>query len=237
MKIEEALFRNRDENSFTARLFEGYVFPKCYDEKDKKSKTFFRDLIQRINNGTDRCEEFSKLKPLNIPSDDLEFIDGMLFVECIDLFAANKGKSKDKTEFDAIIIAKNKNDEKKILLIFEIKCYSDLTCKEIKRQQARLNALEKLYQDFNYFHIALISEDNLTHAGMVYQKIGTAVTKIQINNFAIISWKDILGDFTNGGLTDREYILQKRITPTSRLLPKKIPKKANKTQLSQRILF
>jgi hypothetical protein len=228
MEIEKALFRNRDENSFTARLFEGYVFPECYNEKDTKSKTFFPDLIQRINNGIDRCggiikgklecNELTEFQSSKIPI-DLEFIDGMLFVECVDLFAALGKGSEDKTEFDAIVVAKNNYDEKRILLVFEIKCFSDLQYEEIERQQDRLNELKKLYQDFDYFHVALISEDNLKNAKNIFLKFRDKITDKPIKNLSIISWQDILKD-----LPENKYILQERIKLSSRSLPKEISK-------------
>jgi hypothetical protein len=55
--IEKALFYNRDENSFTARLFEGILFPKFYNRNDE-----FVDFIKTINNANKRCRDIIKQK-------------------------------------------------------------------------------------------------------------------------------------------------------------------------------
>jgi hypothetical protein len=222
MKIEDALFLNRDENSFTARLFEGSIFPACYRELDASQRIFFPQFIQRINKGLQRCSSYSKLLAANIP-DSLEFKEGMLFVECIDLFAANQKACDDKTEFDAIIAAYDEVNQKNVLLVFEVKCFSDLNCSEIIRQQKRLEELTTIFenlpdnQGFEYYHIALIAEDNLKHATKLYAQLSDAYSNKSINNFSIITWEDLLGD-----IPESDYLMRNRIKTISRSLSRTI---------------
>jgi hypothetical protein len=226
MNIEDALFCNRDENSFTARLFEGSVFPQCY----KEPEIFFPAFIRKINKGMQRCETYCEkenLSPVEIP-ETLKFKDGMLFAECVDLFAAaNKmdkgvlanykkavaGFQEDKTEFDTIIVAEDNNNET-VLLVFEVKCYSNLEHTELKRQQNNLNVLQHVF-GFDYYHIALIAEDYLKHAKKIFQQIADD----KLKNFSIISWKDLLGDDT-----ETNYLKNQRFKGQSLKLSKTISK-------------
>lgn len=186
--IQEAIFLNRDENSFTARLFEGILFPLFY-----KDNIEFEKFVKILNVANSRSREvILKKTNENIVSDiplpnDLNFKQGMLFVECVDLFSACGKGSNDKTEFDVVIVAENSH-AKSFVIVIEVKCYSNMQIEEIKRQQKLLTDLMKEYDFSDFFHIALISEDNLKNAKSVFKKDRALLNK----DIFVISWQDLL---------------------------------------------
>ena len=180
--ITEAIHYNRDENSFTARLFERMA------KRFESEPNYFREFIERIKDST-KCN-------YKITWQNLLYCDSMLFLENYDLYSycinqigeenTNLQNIKvDKTEFDFVIVAKdgNKND---ILIVFEVKCFSNLDKEEIERQNKWLEIYKNAKLFNNYYHIALISYENFNR-GSIIKQLGN------INNFSIITWEDIKG--------------------------------------------
>jgi hypothetical protein len=203
----EILHSNRDENSFTARLFEGILFPKFY--RDPSS---FKGFLEKVNESS-----FANLAILNnrfdtqfpepkkVPT-DLEFVDAMLFVECVDMFSAFKQGFEDKTEYDCMIFGRT-TDEKIHVIVIEIKAYSDLDPGEIKRQRKHLESLKnKLFDIFHY--VVLISYDNLKNAGkkMFYQMINKP------DHIIILTWDNFRNIvLPSDRFTETDFTLYKTI--------------------------
>jgi hypothetical protein len=94
----------------------------------------------------------------------------------------------DKTEFDVFIVAENTLG-KSVLLIIEVKCYSDLKINELIRQQYHLNRLQTLFYFENFYYIVLIAEDNVKNAKGVFRKgIDNELKK----DVFVISWQDLV---------------------------------------------
>ena len=113
----------------------------------------------------------------------------MPFLENIDLYSycinkiGCKKKKIDKTEFDYVIVAKDKS-EKEILIVFEVKCFTDLRHEEIMRQNKWLEYYKSFCLFHDYYHIALISYENIERGTVPKREFKT-------ENFSIISWDDI----------------------------------------------
>jgi hypothetical protein len=191
ISIREILHSNRDENSFTARLFEGILFPKFYSDPSS-----FKGFIEKvnessINNLTYLNKRFDArfLEPKRVPV-DLEFVDAMLFVECVDMFSACEMGYEDKTEFDCIIFGQSP-DGQVYAIVIEVKAYSDLDPIELERQRKHLESLKNHLFD-NFYHFILISYDNLKNAR---EKLFKTIINPP-NNVIILTWDDF-----------KEYIL------------------------------
>jgi hypothetical protein len=183
--IQEIIHSNRDENSFTARLFEGILFPRFYENQIKFTK-FLEFLNQSSEANIEHLNNQKKLdlKTTNIP-EDLRFIDAMLFVECVDLFSALGQPWEDKTEFDCMIFGESKN-KKLHAIVIEVKAYTDVNINEIERQRVRLKKLKKSELFYDYHHFVLMSYDNFKNAG---SKVLTTIIE-EPNNVKVLTWED-----------------------------------------------
>jgi len=233
--IVEGIFRSRDENSFTARLFEGTIFPNCY-----KSREFYEQFCRNLSMWAGKHGDKTQSCDLH-ELENTEFVDGMLFVECVDLYSFAGERYPDKTEFDAIIIASE--GSKKKLIVFEVKCYDDLQAKELARQQYHLNALMPLYDYDQYFHIGLISKDNLENAKKIFNQINNSIDfemcdekhnkRVEtlsdgLKSFAIVTWQDIF---------DASYLPATRFKSCSYRLPKTISNQCKYEENTRRELI
>ena len=195
--ISDIIHFNRDENSFTARFFERLI-PKF--EKSNEEFNHFLSIIQKtavynkgqLKNNNLQPPSFSKMK----------YLDSMPFLENIDLYSYCKNndiqieideESVDKTEFDYVITAEDESREQ-IIIVFEVKCFSDLREEEIVRQNKLLEEYKKVRLFDEYFHIALISHENFINGRVPQNSFQNA------NCFSIITWDDI-----------KEFIDSKRI--------------------------
>jgi hypothetical protein len=203
----EILHSNRDENSFTARLFEGILFPQFY--RDPSS---FKGFLEKVNGSSiNNLAYLNKRFDTRFPEtkrlpDDLEFVDAMLFVECVDMFSAFEKGAEDKTEFDCMIFGRSP-DAQIHTIVIEVKAYSDLDPGEIERQRKHLESLKnKLFDIFH--HVVLISYDNLKNAGkkMFYPMINKP------DHIIILTWdnfRDIV--FPSDRFTETDFTLYKTI--------------------------
>lgn len=185
--IDRILHYNRDENSFTARLFERLIIG--FEQNNDFFKTFISKIITSANKNK---IELGNDSMATLPNMNLQYTDGIEFVENLDLYSycisnnialdINK-ETIDKTEYDFIFSAKA--EDKNIIVVFEVKCFSDLDRHEIERQNYFLQKYKdsKLYDEF--YHIALISFENYTR-GIVPKENFT-----DVKNFSIITWDDI----------------------------------------------
>lgn len=182
----EILHCNRDENSFTARLFEGILFPQFHSDPSA-----FKGFLKKINESSIKNLEYlnqrfeSSFPESKMVPEDLEFVDAMLFVECVDMFSALGKGYEDKTEFDCMIFGMT-TDGKIYAIVIEIKAYADATGEEIRRQREHLEKLQELNLFDIYHHCILISYDNLLRARKsVFEEI--------INNLSgnsILTWEN-----------------------------------------------
>lgn len=188
--LKQAIHFNRDENSFTARLFE-HLFHKFSNEEK-----IFDDFILNISKKTLSNKHLINEKKLNAiePELKLKYIDGMLFVENFDLYCFCKkhnlktelnNENIDKTEFDCIIVAENESSES-IAIVFEVKCFTDLKEDEVIRQNKLLESYKNANLFKEFYHLALISHENITRGKMIRK-----TNFPTLNNFSIISWEDI----------------------------------------------
>jgi hypothetical protein len=203
MENSNLLHWNRDENSFTARLFEGILFPKF-----KKSNDAFSEFLNVISLESARnfdCikKRFPDSNTTSLSKDkEFVFLDGMLFLECVDVYSYiknefSKGRESelsdkisrlfpngyiDKTEFDCVILCKDK-EGKKLLIVFEVKCYSDLDSKEINRQHEWLEKFKEIGLFDDYYHFGLISYDNFKNAIKIFKSLN-------YERFSILTWED-----------------------------------------------
>jgi|WetSurMetagenome_2_1015567.scaffolds.fasta_scaffold09788_3 hypothetical protein len=183
---EDTLHYNRDENSFTARLFEGILFSTFY--RDPAS---FQQFVELVNESSKKNYSFIRNKfgiqfdePEMINS-DLNFADAMLFVECVDMFSISGKGWENKTEFDCIILGRSLQGQN-YAIVFEVKAYTDLNPGEILQQRRQLEELKGHLFD-KYYHVVLISYDNLIYAGEhVFKKINNSD-----NQVSIITWEDL----------------------------------------------
>lgn len=205
MENSNFLHWNRDENSFTARLFEGILFPKF--KKSKEAFNEFLKLLEDKSNHNLYCIK-NKFPSTNITSwkneKELSFKDGMLFLECVDMFSYikhefinEKGKENlekiskylpdkipDKTEFDCVILCEDK-DHREHLIVFEVKCYTDLNSKELNRQHNWLEIFKGTGLIHNYYHFGLIAYDNLKNAQGIFN-----CKNFKDDNLFILTWED-----------------------------------------------
>jgi hypothetical protein len=156
MKIECAIHRNRDENSFTARMFEGSIFPFLL-QNPGNARTF----LHILNKGIVRCAQSittanAKVSPdtTKIP-ENLVYRDGMLFVELVDLYSACGKGFDDKTEFDVLMVFES--GVKSHLIAIEVKCFQPLNKNELARQREHLETI-KVKFNLDYTHIAIVAE-------------------------------------------------------------------------------
>lgn len=166
---------NRDENSYTARLFESYLFPYWHTHK-KEFSTFVQSLKTADSKSQAALSKKFKSNPQQYKLDDsYSFVDGMLFLENLDVYAYCQTNNKavnldsntiDKTEFDCVIVAED-NDQNEILFVFEIKCFTNLKKEEVDRQNKILKCFKRagLYKEF--YHFSLISEENFCRSAIV----------------------------------------------------------------------
>jgi len=197
MDFSKVMHHNRDENSFTARLFEHILFPLWFKENKNKNTSFekflniLRSSSEQNYNAIQNKFPNTNIKPW-INNDGLFFKDAMLFLEVFDLnhFCKTNNietdiKESDKTEFDCVILCIDKNGKEHII-VFEVKCYTDLKDEEICRQNKILLTYDKkLYDAFHHF--ALISHDNLTNAINIFDK--EHFKKCE-NGLYIVTWDD-----------------------------------------------
>jgi hypothetical protein len=216
MKIEEILHRNRDENSFTARLFEGILFPNW-----KNNPKTFAGFIDLINNKS--CENLSFIvnkgkktfiKKSNLPI-TLEYMDSRLFMEHVDICAALEKDYEDKTEFDTFILSKDENNNIHAI-IFEVKCYSDLNSEEIERQNKILYDYKEKKLFYEFHHFALISYDNL-----INQRVAFSKNIDLFNGLYLVTWEDLKGFLfnVNERFSNADFILPKKISKNCELGP------------------
>jgi hypothetical protein len=198
LRVSEIIHYNRDENSFTARFFERLIIRF---EKNKKDFNDFLAVIERAAAANNK--DLLKNESLQPPSFGiLYYEDSMPFLENIDLYGfCNSNDIEtglemediDKTEFDFVITAIDDHG-KSTIIVFEVKCFTDLVHEEIDRQNKLLvkYQIAGLYNKF--YHIALISYENLVRGQVLKQTFEGA------KNFSIISWEDV-----------KEFIDYKRI--------------------------
>jgi len=173
-KFSRIIHYNRDENSFTARLFESYLFPYWHNNKSE-----FNSFVQALkvanfksqsilNNKFKRTDNQAYCK--SISNESYSFVDGMLFLENLDIYAYCKAndirvglspQNIDKTEFDCVIVAETK-DGCEVLFVFEIKCFSNFKKDEIIRQIQILNHFKHAGLFKEFYHFSIISEENFS---------------------------------------------------------------------------
>jgi len=138
MSFREAIHRNRDENSFTSRLFEYSLF-RSFSENNSIFEKF--TIMLKESSKKNRNKILQKFHSTSVKewinNEEFEYIDGMLFVEVYDLYNYYKKniglfnqsyrseKQLDKTEFDCVIICKDSR-EKEHLIVFEVKWMQNL---------------------------------------------------------------------------------------------------------------
>ena len=188
--IDKIIHYNRDENSFTARLFEKLVIKFEDSENDKTFKSFTKTLSHA-------CGLKDKEKECALLT-ELSYVDSMLFLENWDIYGYCKNhdiaidldeNNIDKTEFDFVIIGKTK-DNKFILIAFEVKCFTDLKFKEIERQNKLLEIYKKANLFSDFFHFALISYENKKNGDIPEETLNA-----KFHNYSIITWDDIKDKF------------------------------------------
>lgn len=196
MSFVKIIHNNRDENSFTARLFENILFPRWYANNDD-----FQEFVEILKTSSKLNQEIIRKNPkfenTKIGSwefrDKLYFLDGMLFLELYDVDAYCKKNygitinNSDKTELDCVIICKDE-DNNEHLIVFEVKCYTDLVREEIERQHARLRTFMQNNLFYDFHHFALISHDNLINANKIFR--GDYLKDIE-NGLYLVTWDNI----------------------------------------------
>lgn len=220
--IADAMNYNRDENSFTSRLFQGVLIPEW--QQDNTKFLDFLNFLQKVSGSN-----ASKLKIEGWNSDHTinitQFISCTLFFELWDLFHYCKSKGHgfpdgykpDKTELDAVIVCSDSSG-KNHLLVFEVKCYSDLTIEELKRQQKHIDEYSRVL-DFEYHHFVLISIDNLKNAKTIFLPEKSTINKSKLHHpLYVITWDDIdKKGYLKGTLFDRRSLkLYKTISSDGR---------------------
>jgi len=215
MDIEEILHRNRDENSFTSRLFESYIIPHL-KENNENAKRFIISLKKGFKGCKDILDKKGEncAETINIP-EDFEYIDSMLFVEAIDLFSALGKCAEDKTEFDAMVVYRKETE--RFVLTFEVKCFQSLDEEELLRQKKRLEELTKIYEQENkkvsFIHIILISEHLLNSKTNFFR-----LTKRNNNlKIALITWRDIKAYIPQNRICDKDLSNYKTISKSNGL--------------------
>lgn len=214
MSFREVVHRNRDENSFTSRLFEYSLFRSF-----KESKSSFEKFINMLKESSNKNMNtiIGRFPDTNIKewteNEELMYIDGMLFVEVYDVYnfyMKNRNqynqdcqldKKLDKTELDCVIICKDLSG-KEHLIVFEVKCYTDLEEEEIGRQNEWLNELKKVGMFHKYHHFALISHDNLKNAKQIFNSMHFQKCK---NDLYIVTWQDL---WDNGFIPRERFFKQ-----------------------------
>jgi hypothetical protein len=189
-KLNEIIHYNRDENSFTSRFFERLII------KFENDQDYFQKFLAKISESYNVNKEIRDnihFKKILFP--DLSYVDAMSFLENLDLYAYCKThnikidideSNVDKTEFDFVITTKD-NNEKEQMIVFEIKCFSNLEITEIVRQnELLLKYKNKICSEF--YHVAIISNENLERAS-IFTKYGNEFEKL--HNFTIISWGNL----------------------------------------------
>jgi hypothetical protein len=189
MTIKEAIHRNRDENSFTSRLFEASLIPKISSSGEELKR-----FCETLNAASKRCKGIvdkqsnNKVVLLNIPK-GIKYVDSMLFLEATDWYAAYGKPAPNRTEFDAVVILQDTSDY--IGLVFEVKCFQSIDPEEIERQHDILEKMEGIIADheekeINFSHILLISEHLLTSERSILSQ------KTELNStISIITWNDL----------------------------------------------
>lgn len=206
MAFTDIINQNRNENSFTSRLFEGVLFPGWENNPQSfsifskmlvnSSKKNQQTIMKRLKANKKGFEE-TYLKPW--PNTNLKFKTGMVFMELWDVYAAASEqltaskfsycnhKEIDKTEIDAVVLCQDENYDEH-LLAFELKCYTDLNFEGIKRQNYWLEFYRKNKIIANFHHFAIISYHNLKHAKTVFNKQSNrGIT----NGLYLITWDDL----------------------------------------------
>jgi len=203
MAFSDIIHYNRDENSFTARLFEYTLFPMWASNPGTFIK-FLNILIhaskQNRNQITDKYPH-ANIKAFHLPNPiNFTFKEGMLFLEALDIYGYCKNnnislsKSPDKTEFDCVIVCEettNDSSKKEHIIVFEVKCYTDLLASEIERQNDWLEEYKKAGLFNEYHHFALISKSNQNNARDTFNN-PVNFSKCR-NGLYIVNW----GDFAN----------------------------------------
>jgi hypothetical protein len=174
--IEEALHCNRDENSFTARLFHGVLIPSW-----QTNQGAFKDFLEFLQKASKKNAEAVKN---NFPEskvsawrydkgvDSKQSVLCSVFVEVWDLCAywnslkPDSEMTADRTEFDAVILFRDSSGAEQ-LIVFEVKCYTDLESEELERQKEHLLMFSERFR-FEPHHFCLISFDNLHNAQKIF---------------------------------------------------------------------
>ena len=203
-KFSKIIHFNRDENSFTARVFEALLLPLWANNPLSFSR--FIDVLKQDSNRNELLIT-NKFKKSGIKSfhsnDEIFYVDAMLFLENLDVHGFCKNNQQqidldenniDKTEFDCVVVAEDKNGDE-YAFIFEVKCFTDLKVAEIKRQNEIFEIYKKsnLFKDF--YHFAIISNENINRASIFDKKELDDLT----NGLFIIDWTcvfDYINDFT-----------------------------------------
>ena len=235
MPHEFNLYVNRDENSFTARLFEGILFPQWRDSKEEFNK--FLDFLVKYTEKNEgiikRRFSDSEITGWNKKKCINKFDSGMLFLELWDInylwfsqkesmlseyenLAKEQKNIKDildkpdKTELDAVILCKGKN-VKQHLFVFEVKCYYDLNVKEIERQKKWMQLYSKLF-GFEFHHFVIVAFDYLNNAKKMFDKNNLG----KMDDLFVLTWDDF---------DEEKYLTNKHLFPKDCLkLHKKIKK-------------
>jgi len=187
-KISSIIHYNRDENSFTARFFERLIISF---EKNREKFTEFLSLIEKAAGENKETLGNEMLQPPSFGI--LYYEDSMPFLENVDLYSYCKRSgidieidkdSIDKTEFDFVMTAVD-DKKKSTIIVFEVKCFTDLKWSEINRQNDILKKYQAAGLYDNFYHIALISYENLVRGKVPRQAFPG------VKNFSIVTWEDV----------------------------------------------
>lgn len=195
MKFSEIIHYNRDENSFTARVFENYLIP-LWSKTPETFQPFLKMLSLESEHNHDLIQK--RLKHTFINKFDQRvgtFSDSMLFLEHFDIygFCRKNGiqididqDNIDKTEFDCVVVMEDEFNNEEIL-VFEVKCFTDLTIKEVERQNVLLQKYKaaRLFNDFHHF--AILSAENIQRGKVFNNK----TDKLE-NGLHVISWTGLV---------------------------------------------
>jgi hypothetical protein len=202
MSIHEIIHYNRDENSFTARFFERLLV------KFESDNSYFQHFIKSVFDFANDNKTYLKNDSFkSFPPIELYYKDGMEFMENLDLYSYCIRNNKkialdesniDKTEFDFVITAEDSN-KKEIVIVFEVKCFQDLDIKEIQRQNELLAKYRKVEVYSDFYHIALISYENLIRGKSLKEKIDN------VENFSVITWNDMKPFIDSKRFADLEF--------------------------------
>ncbi|MCK9400944.1 MAG: hypothetical protein M0Q51_13260 [Bacteroidales bacterium] len=209
-KISTIIHYNRDENSFTARFFERLIIRF---ENNKEDFNKFLYLIEEA--ATANNKEVLKNKTLQPPSfRNLQYEDSMPFLENVDLYSYCKRsgidikidkETIDKTEFDFVMTAVD-DKKKSTIIVFEVKCFTDLKWSEINRQNDILKKYQAAGLYDNFYHIALISYENLVRGKVPRQAFPG------VKNFSIVTWEDVKSLIDFGRIRKEiEFSLMKKV--------------------------